>query len=299
MNKGTKISFIPKKPLVRKIEKNSRPISALLFASFGIFFITLALFGGLYLYTNNLKTVLEEKTKKLEVEKNKVDPSGVIDASKVLQEKISKAKDILNKHIALSRMFDVLEKITLKNIVLNGFTLEKSEKGDTGANNGVGFRDGSQTAQVAGFEISTSGTAPSYAALAYQSDVLKDEIKENRRIESFSISNPALDQDGNVIFDIKISLNPSFLLYEATKKENTGGFSMPVPENKDLLVNTAVGKSDLPDTEGQAVSSTTAATTTAIETQKESTSGVEVNSTRPETGGIFSRFTDFFKKILK
>lgn len=274
MYKRTKISFIPKKPLAIKTERNTRPMSVLLFVSFGIFFISLALFGGLYLYNSNLKVVLEEKTKELEMEKKKADPAGIIEKAEKLQVKINSVKDLLNKHTALSRTFGLLEEVTLENVVLNGLTFEKKE-----AEQAV-VRDEAQTASISNFVIKTSGIAPSYASLAYQSDVLKNEVKENQRIESFLISNPSLDQSGNVSFDIEVSVNPSFLLYEV----NGSGATEEI-----LSIEESQPATD------QFVSSDQAGLELEVNLNE---GGGESSKEKTDTPGVLEGITDFFKKYL-
>jgi len=274
MYKGTKISFIPKKPLAIKTERSTRPMSVLLFVSFGIFFISLALFGGLYLYNNNLKGVLEEKTKELEMEKKKADPAGIIERAEKLQVKINNAKDLLNEHTALSRAFGLLEEVTLENIILSGLTLEKKNAEQ------AAVRDEAQTASVSSFVIKTSGIAPSYASLAYQSDVLKNEVKEKQRIESFLISNPSLDQSGNVSFEIEVSVNPSFLLYEV------GGSEVP---EEILLIEESQSVAD------QFVSSDQAGLELEVGLNE---GGKELSKEKTDTPGVLEGITDFFKKYL-
>ncbi len=213
MDNGTKVSFIPKKPLLRKTEKQTRPMSLLLFLSFFIFFITLAAYGGLYFYYANLKAVLEDKTKELEIAKEKADPTGSIEKAEILQAKINNTKNLLSKHVAPSRVFNLLEEVTLKSITLNGFTLEK----ESSAVRQTGIKgDGSEAVSMSDFVIKTGGTAYSYASLAYQSDILKKEVKENNRIKSFSITNLIPDTEGRVTFTLDLVLHAPFLSYKDT-----------------------------------------------------------------------------------
>ncbi len=287
MVKGTKISFIPKKPLARKIKKTTRPVSALLFLSFGIFFIVIASYGALYLYKSNLKEVLNEKTKELETERKKADPSGIVEKSKKIQTKINNAKELLDKHVALSRMFDLLEELTLNNIVLNGLTLEK-ENIDT--SNTDLTNEQAQNTDISNFIIKTTGVASSYASLAYQSDVLKNEVKENRRVKSFSISNPSLDESGNISFDLEVSVNPAVLLYEISKDivSTTGG---KIDEN---IVSVGTVVESQPE-----VNKITKNDELLLNTEKDSNEiDKEILEEKSKESGFFANIVNFFKKYL-
>jgi len=224
MDNGTKVSFIPKKPLSRRTERRTRPVSFLLFASFFIFFITLASYGGLYFYYANLKTVLDNKTKELEVAKEKADPTGAIEKAEKLQVKINNTKNLLNKHVAPSKIFNLLEEVTLKSIVLNGFTLEKRNK----QVNQVESKSITQAVSTFNFVVNTSGVAQSYASLAYQSDILKKEIKENNRIESFLITNLSPNEKGEISFTLEIVLRAPFLSYKDTVKDTVNNFDSKI-----------------------------------------------------------------------
>ncbi len=243
MDNGTKVSFIPKKPMSRRTERRTRPVSFLLFSSFFIFFITLAGYGGLYFYNTNLKTVLDNKTKELEVAKEKADPTGAIEKAEKLQIKITNTKNLLNKHVAPSQIFDLLQEITLKSIVLDGFTLEKRNKQVSQ----VESKNTPQAISTFNFVINTSGTAQSYASLAYQSDILKKEIKENNRIESFLITNLSPNEKGEISFTLEIVLHEPFLSYKDTIDNSDLKIIQKVVDKKSL--DSILNKKDSVDSE--------------------------------------------------
>jgi len=267
MDKDTKVSFIPKKPLSGKTDRRARPMSLLLFLSFLIFFITLAAYGGLYFYNSNLQVVLEGKVADLEAAKEKADPTGAIKKAEDLQARINNTKNLLEGHIAPSRVFDLLEEVTLKSVVLNGFTFEK-ESIDT--NQGGALRESVQSAGTSNFVIRTGGNASSYASLAYQSDVLKQDIENNRRIKSFSIKNPSLDVSGNVTFDLDITLDTIFLLYK-------GAFDNGI-SNQDTTVTEEITLEEF------------------LETEEDLESFEEVTPEAPETTSSTSTIEDFLNE---
>lgn len=227
MDNGTKVSFIPKKPLSGRIERRTRPVSFVLFLSFFIFFVTLTVYGGLYFYYANLETVLDNKTKELEVAKEKADPTGAIEKAKKLQIKINNTKNLLNKHVAPSQVFNLLEEVTLKSVVLDGFTLEKRNKQ-------VESKSVTQAISTFNFVIKTNGIAQSYASLAYQSDILKKEIKENNRIESFLITNLSPNEKGEILFTLEMVLYAPFLSYKDTINNFDSKMIQKVVDKKSL-----------------------------------------------------------------
>jgi len=211
MDKGnTKISFIPKKPLSRRLDRSSRPMSLLLFLSFALFFITLAAYGGLYLYNINFKSGIEVKAEELKVEKEKADPTGAIKDAKELQSKINNTKSLLSKHVAPSRIFGFLEDVTLGSIFFDKLTLEKATVDD----NKISDKN------ISGFLIKMNGIAPGYTSLAYQSDVLRGEVVDGTKISGFSIDNVSLDEAGKVSFELSAVLPQPFLLYEKAGDSN-------------------------------------------------------------------------------
>jgi len=254
MDNGTKVSFIPKKPLSRKMEKRTRPMSLLLFISFFIFFTTFVAYGGLYFYYENLKTVLDNKTKELEIAKEKADPTGAIEKAEKLQLKINNTKNLLSKHVAPSKVFDLLEDTTLKSIVLSGFTLEKVDKA---SDQTMSKGNMSQVSTPSIFVIKTNGVAPSYASLAYQSDILNKEIEKNNRIESFSITNLDPDANGGVSFTLDISLRTPFLSYsqKETPDKQSGFINERAQKTKDKISpEEDLNRTTLPDSTSEEVS---------------------------------------------
>jgi len=206
MDKNTKISFIPKKPLVKEYNQRILSVNMMLLASLVFFFLTLTVHGGLYLYKTNLDKIIGEKEEKLVGEKERVDPLDIVDRAENLQKKITHVESLLNKHIAPSKMFDFLEEVTLKNIQLKSFNFNtESDIGSGGSNMSGDVTNG--------YFIKITGEAPSYSSLAYQSDVLTDEMKEGGRIKDFIISDIRLGEAGGVSFDVNIILHPSFFLY--------------------------------------------------------------------------------------
>ena len=278
MNFGKKISFIPKKPLTRKTEKTKHPVGLLLFATYFIFFATIAFYGGLYLYNKSIKNTLIEKTKELETEKTKIDPFSVVEKGEKLQKKINGAQSLLNKHLAPSSVFSILEKAILKSITLQEFSLGLDDS--TGGNNDAYKNvDDKQTATDPDFIIKTKGIAINYESLAYQSDVLKKETEKRQEIKGFSIKDLSLDSSGNVSFNLSIIVDRSFLLYKNMFTANNR-------EAQQAQVNVNVDVPAAPPIEEDVVDKNT---------EVKKTKTVDTNTGKEATPSLFEKFIDSFK----
>lgn len=202
MDNTAKISFIPKKPLVRKDFSERKPISLLFTLSFSIFLITSAVYGGMYFYAQALTKEIETQKTELKDIRSRFDLT-IIDKAKDLQSRIASARELVDRHLALSPFFDFLATGTLRSVGYDTF----------------------QYAQKEGkLEVSLTGKAPSYASLALQRDGFKLETGEKEHFLDFSMNGYKLDQDGNVSFMLKATLNPSLFLYKK------GIAAVPSPE---------------------------------------------------------------------
>jgi len=286
MDFGKNISFIPKKPLTRKVDKPNRPVSILLVLSYFIFFTVIASYGGLYFYNKSLKNTLAKNTKELEIEKSKADPSSAVEEGEKLQKQINSVKDLLNNHVALSTVFEILEGVTLKSITLQEFSLEQ----DKPADGSVDAKGNNQTVNGSGFVIKTKGIAPSYGSLAYQSDVLKKEVESGDKIKSFSIDKPILDESGNISFNLDITVDSQFLLY---KKK--------IDEEKQLL------QKEIAPSDGKNIDSSPQVDGTESQVSKVSVDENVVSKDKNKlvediptkekySPSIFEKFINFFKK---
>jgi hypothetical protein len=65
LNQNQKISFIPKKSLVKGGDGERRPLSLLLFASLLMLILVWGVYGGFYLYARSVQTSITEKQNQL------------------------------------------------------------------------------------------------------------------------------------------------------------------------------------------------------------------------------------------
>lgn len=209
MDSNNKISFIPKKSLARTDLSGKKPISLFLTLSFSIFLITCAVYGGAYMYTQTLEKGIEVKKKELKELRNNFDLS-IIDKAKDLKARMKSAQELVDGHVALSSFFDFLEQATLKSVGYSSFQYSN--------------KDGK-------LEASLVGMAPNYASVAIQRDGFLLETENKGRLSNFSMGGYKLDENGNVSFTLKASLNPSLFLYK-------NGFSAMSPESILIPENT-------------------------------------------------------------
>lgn len=214
MDKKNKISFIPQKPISRKKHVSERPISLMVTVSFLLFFLTLGAFGGMFFYYNNIKKITAAKQLELSASKQRLDPDNAMERAAEFQKKINSIKKLLSSHIASSAIFSLLEDITLKSISFSSYNFSLSKDiNRPNINNIKEASSNNKTPQT--YSVDMKGVAPSYASLAYQSDVIKKEINKNKRISDFDISNILLNEKGDVSFKLKLYILPSFVAYNS------------------------------------------------------------------------------------
>jgi hypothetical protein len=193
MDTNAKISFIPKKPLAKRDFLERQPVSLFLVLSFSIFFITSAVYGGSYLYARSLSNGIDAKKAQLEDIKSKFDLS-IIDKAKDLRARIGYAQGIIDKHITLSSFFDFLGQVTLRSIGYKSFQYSSEKDGK--------------------LEVTLSGMGPDYASVALQRDALALEVGQKEHLADFSMGGYTLDSNGNVNFNLMMTLNPAPFLYQ-------------------------------------------------------------------------------------
>jgi len=198
-------SFIPKKPVTSAIGTMSspqapRPKSASLFMTLAtiVFVLSIIAAGGSYglnYYLNQSQTAYKEKLALREKQFN-VD---LIEDLKIQNVKIDEAKKILNSHIALSQIFEIIGRMTIENVRFTSLDLTVP--------NGQGASEG--------IKLALQGYGTSLSAVAYQSDVLSqlDQYNLRKVVRNPVISNPSLNSNGTVSFGFTATIDPSSMLY--------------------------------------------------------------------------------------
>ncbi|MDD4989012.1 MAG: hypothetical protein PHV42_01110 [Candidatus Pacebacteria bacterium] len=190
MDPKLQTSFIPKKALTDGAVVSSGINLVSLIISV-IFILTLATSGGLYLYSGVLDGQIVKETKTLKDNEDALE-SQTLEQYIRLDNRIEAAKQILHNHIAVTPIFDTLQKTVLRSIQFSELTLT------------FGGPDKVQ--------LSMKGQTLNYGSIAYQSDVISKD--ESGLIKNPIFSDLNLDSSGNVTFSFTSTLDPSLILYE-------------------------------------------------------------------------------------
>lgn len=118
-------SFIPKnsKRVERKVRTTKR-IYLLSYISYVVFFGTLLLVVGVYLYDAQVQSELEAVKAQVQQERQRFAPSDVISELKMLDRQLSLSAELLANSAAPSQVLSEIESITASNIQFTGLLYE-------------------------------------------------------------------------------------------------------------------------------------------------------------------------------
>lgn len=202
MDTRLRTSFVPKKTLVTK---GSAPgvrsaVSPIVSLGIIIFSMTLAVAAGVFLYRALLqKQVDQEKADLIAAKDALVDPKWIYDVKR-LDTRLKTARMLLDEHIIVTPIFELLQNSTLKTVRFLSFDFSSIEGNNV--------------------KVSMKGEATSYSSVALLSDSFNQE--KSWRNPMFSDLN--LSQNGTVTFSFTGSVDPSLVLYKTsfvpTESEN-------------------------------------------------------------------------------
>ncbi|KKR79483.1 MAG: hypothetical protein UU24_C0007G0010 [Candidatus Nomurabacteria bacterium GW2011_GWA2_40_9] len=199
MEQNFQTSFIPKKPIVREAP-SARPVGFLTIISIVIFFTMVISSGGIYFYKASLVSNIAKMEEQLNIAKNRFEPTKITQLQ-LLDKRLHASNEILASHIAVSPIFKVLSAITMKTVRYTNFSYEM----------GATPKDR--------VSVKLTGQAVGYRSVALQSDL----FTKNKNLIDPVFSDLALDDKGNVIFNLEFSVDPSFVDYKQnllTQNEN-------------------------------------------------------------------------------
>ncbi len=194
-------SFIPKKPLISPNVMMQRAprrlVSLFLMFAVIVFIISLAGLGGAYLWKGYL-TSSQVNFKQQLADREKLFDINLITQLKQANVQIDTAKQILNNHVAMSQVFDIISNFT---IVSSRF---------------LSMDIAAPTAQSSGVKISMKGYGKDLSSVAFQSDVLGklEDIGLRDIVKNPILSDPTKDKDGKVTFGFSATFEPSGLSYK-------------------------------------------------------------------------------------
>lgn len=183
-----KLSFIPKKTFATPVYKSRGPGLFLAFSFFALL-ISGAFYGGLFFYRNMLKKQVTDLSSSLERAKVAFE-LPLINELFTISEKINSSKTLLSQHRTLLPVFNLLEKLTLKDVRFKSFRFSFSKE--------------------SGPLVLMDGQTKNYSTLASQGDI----FGKDKNIKKVSFSNLNLGSKGMVNFTINLVLEQSFLNYK-------------------------------------------------------------------------------------
>lgn len=191
MDKEFQTSFIPKKTVIEAPKKIRSGGGAVNVISFVVFLASLASAGGAYLYRGSVEANIDEYKRSLAIAKNQFEPS-LITELQILDKRLNAANVILDQHVAVSPIFELLQDSTLPTVRYSDFTY-----------------DIDSTTNLVNVEM--KGEAKGYNFIALQADLLN----ENKFIKNPIFSDLVLDQNGNIDFNLTFSVDKSLVSYES------------------------------------------------------------------------------------
>ncbi len=180
-------------------------LSFLTFIAVIIFIISVIVSGGVYAW----KTYLEKQKAQMELDlkKNKqaFEPQTIEEYVR-LNNRFDAAKKLLEQHVAVSAVFDILQARTLSTVRFKDFKYAFQNDGSVA--------------------ISMVGEAKTYNSVAYQSQVFSKE----RAFKGIVFSNLDLDKSGNIIFKFDTRVEPKLVSYK-NNLQSYSGSDVPVAED--------------------------------------------------------------------
>lgn len=200
MEQNFQTSFIPKKSIVKERAISAPSVGIVSIISLFAFFAILVGTGALYFYKGVLEKNIVEMKSTLEKTQNRLEPATLAELS-ALDNRLIAATKILENHVAVTPIFEVLQSITMKTVRFTSFDYALP------------------TESSPLVSVKLSGVAIGYRSVALQADL----FAKNENFIDPIFSNLQLDDKGNVIFDLTFSVDSGFINYKQsvlTKSSN-------------------------------------------------------------------------------
>ena len=198
MDPKFKTSFIPKSPLVNspKIETSvykPKTISVFSIICVVVFMASVLVSGFIFVSISREKNKINKINEELALAKQAFEPE-VVKELITISNQMASVKDLINKHIAVSNLFYLIESITIKNISFNSFRFERGQNG---------------------INVSLEGEALSYGHASKQAGI----FTETGFIKDVSFSSLKLTDLGTVQINMEMQVDTSSISYtEAIKR---------------------------------------------------------------------------------
>ena len=188
-------SFIPRGPTApiissAPLERKIKGEGLLTFMAGLIFIISIILAIGIFGYKFYLKYSIDKMGADLENARTTIQPE-IIDELTHLDNRLMATQELIAKHEILTPIYEFLESATIKTVRFNDFRFSNTENG---------------------LELSMTGEARGYAALAFQADL----FSQSKSLKNPIFSNLSLNSRGDVSFSFHVIIDPELLSYKRT-----------------------------------------------------------------------------------
>lgn len=193
MDKEFQTSFVPKKKIIQhEASKAHTGLGVVNLVALILFIASILGSGAAYLYRSSLQNTIDGYKTSLVRAQAAFEPT-LITTLQSLDKKMTAATKILNSHVAVSPIFNLLGEITLPTVRYSDFSYEFN-------------RDDPKLV-----DIKITGQAKGFNYIALQSDL----FGQNKFIKNPIFSNFTLDQLGNINFNLTFSVDKNLIIYES------------------------------------------------------------------------------------
>ncbi len=184
-------SFVPQQPLLRVESASARPhaVNFALLLSLVLFFVALAVGGGVYFYHGKIQDRLDQRTAELSAIEATFNLDEIASYKK-LQTSLSSAKALVEEHVIFSVVFRMIEERIAQNIGLTA----------------LGYGISSDTGNVI---LTLSGQAPGYTAVYFQAEQFRATGPHIKKVDVGALS---LDNTTGIVdFSFTIEIDTKFV----------------------------------------------------------------------------------------
>lgn len=187
-NSSIPTSFVPKQPVRTSVTPRASGGNPLMLIATVLLIASLVGAAAVFGYGKYLESVSAQKAAAVEKAQANIDSAGVEQFVRT-RDRLTQAKVILDKHIAVSQFFSLLESLTLQSVRFESLSVAIADD-----------RSG---------QIHAEGTARTFNALAAESSAFASE----KRVKSAIFSGISTNQNGNVTFTLDANLDPNLILF--------------------------------------------------------------------------------------
>lgn len=193
-------SFIPKTGTLNTAgARSGSGGSVLILIAAGLLALIIVASIGLFFYKQYSQSQLQQKQQRLQQARTAIDTSLITELDQ-LETRINTAKELLDKHVAVSNVFPVIESITLASVQFSSMKLSRGTSGK---------KQGSDNSSSGSITVNLAGSAPGYPAVVLQSS----EIASHPSVINASLSKFKQQKTGDVQFSVQFTIPEKEVLY--------------------------------------------------------------------------------------